>query len=205
MLLSCLSIHVAAQKPFSEGTIVYQVKMGPDDPEMKPGIYTITIKGDQIRKEMKLSSLDYTIIINCTTNKVLSLQNRNGKKYAIELTMEDLLKDQEKFKVYTITNVKNENKKIAGLSAYSGNIVYHDGSRTLITYSKDWKPLQPVTYERFPAADFLPLEFFYKDESGLSVRFEAIKIEPVPVDNAVFRVPADYKIISHSEYLQMTR
>ena len=179
--------------------------MGPDDPQIKPGTYTITIKGNQIRKEMKVSSLDYTIIIDCGTGKVYSLRNRNGKKFAIELTMADMLKDQERFSGLTLSNCRSDSRKIAGYAVTNCDIKYTDGSRALVAYTKDWKPAQAVTYERFPAATFLPLDFFYTDESGLTIRFEAQKVEPGPVDNAVFRIPADYKIISHTEYLEMSR
>jgi hypothetical protein len=194
-----------AQKPFAEGTIYYKIKMIPDDPEFKPGIFVLTVKGDQVKKEMKLNGYEYIMILNCTSNKADSFQNRNGKKYAIELKMDDLEREQERFKDFVMKYERNENKKIAGCAVYSGDVVYKDGSRGIVSYSKEWKPRFANTFERFPGAEFLPLEFSYKDVSGLSMRFEAEKVEPGPVENAVFRIPPDYKIISYHEYKELSR
>jgi hypothetical protein len=205
VLFYCISFPASAQKPFTEGTITYHVKMEPNDQGLKPGTYIITTKGGMVRKEMKLPGLDYTIIINCRTNKVYSLQNRNGKKYAIELTMEDLVKDQEKFKGFILSSTNTDDNKIAGCQATWSDVTYKDGVSTLVAYSKDWKPAQSVTFERFPDAAFIPLDFLYTNEAGVSVRFEAEKIDPGPVENAVFRIPADYKIISNSEYREMNK
>ena len=38
----------------------------------------------------------------------------------------------------------------------------------------------------------------------MTMTFEASKIEAQPVENAVFRIPADYKIISYNEYKEMS-
>ena len=198
---ACLS----AQKPFTEGTIIYRINMGPEDQNIKPGTYSIIIKGEMIRKEMKMANLDYTVIINCRNSKVYSLRSRNGKKYAIELKMDDLLREQEKFRGYTLLAIKNEIKKIAGYQASWSTVTYKDGSECTIAYSSEWKPAMPVTYERFPDACFLPLNFIYKNEAGNSVTFEAEKIDPGPIENAVFRIPPDYKIISNAEYMEMNR
>lgn len=206
VLIFCsFSTYTIAQKLFSEGTIVYMVKMGPDDPDIKPGTFTLTVKGEQIKKDMKLNGMDYVIIMNCRTKKVYSLQNRNGKKYAIELNMADMVKDQEKFMGFSLKYEKDDNKKIAGCAVSWGDVIYKDGTRTIVSYSKEWKPAQPITFERFPGANFLPLDFFYKDESGLSMRFEAEKVQPGPVENAEFRIPADYKIISNAEYKELSK
>lgn len=194
-----------AQKPFTEGAIIYKITMSPEEKDINPGSYSIIVKGDMIRKEMKLAGLDYTILINCSTNKVYSLRCRNGKNYAIELTMEEMAKEQEKFKGYTLTTAKNENKKIAGCQVSWGNVTYKDGSTAFVGYSKDWKPSRTITYERFPDANFLPLNFFYKNEAGITVTFVAQKVDPCPIENAVFRIPRDYKIISNTEYTEMSR
>ncbi len=205
VLLVCVTTGLLAQKPFTEGVIVYQVKMGPDNPEISPGTFTVTVKGGQIKKEMKLNGQESIIIINCLTNKVYSLQNRNNKKYAIELSMDDMVKEQVRFKGFTIKNEYNDNKKIAGFAVSMGNAAYRDGTTTLVSYTKEWKPAQTITFDRFPGALFLPLEFLYKNESGLTMKFLAEKVEPGPVENAIFRIPADYKLISYSEYKELTK
>jgi hypothetical protein len=201
----CISLQVIGQKAFNEGVIIYKVKMVPDQAKFKPGTFTLTIKGEQLKKEMKMNGLEYVMVMDCATQKGFSLQNKNGKKYAIELKMEDMLKDQEKFQNYNITTERNENKKIAGYVVFSGDLHYKDGSNATVNYSKEWKPALAIAFERFPRADFLPLDFSYNDLSGVGMRFEAEKIIPGPVENAVFRVPAEYKIISYEEYKALSK
>jgi C-terminal peptidase prc len=149
--------------------------------------------------------VDKNQLVVSTKGKVYSLQNRNGKKLAIELRMDEMLKDQEKFSGFSLESERNDNKQLAGCKVVSGSIRYKNGTTTPVTYTKEWKPSQPIVFERFPGAAFLPLDFFYKDESGLTMSFEAEKVAPGPVENAVFRLPADYKIISYNEYKELSK
>ena len=72
-------------------------------------------------------------------------------------------------------------------------------------YSNDWYPLQSITYERFPGAKFLPISYSYTDEHGIAMDFEADLIEMQPVENAIFRIPPEYKMISYEEYKQLSK
>jgi hypothetical protein len=194
-----------AQKPFMEGTIIYKVTLASADNKIFSGTYTFFIKGNQVRKEIKLNNgYQDIVLLNSGTNKVYSLQNRNGKKYAIELSMPQLLKSQEKFNGFTVKDETNESKKIAGYSVYKANINYTDGTAHEVYYTKEWDPSQKVTFERFPNAKFLPMYFSYTDDQGMVMTFEAEKIEPEPIENAIFRIPADYKMISYGEYKQLS-
>ena len=65
--------------------------------------------------------------------------------------------------------------------------------------------MQGITYERFPNTKFLPLSFSYKDENGMTMLFDAEKVEAAPVENAVFRIPPDYKMISYKEYKELSQ
>jgi hypothetical protein len=204
LLLTCLFCH--AQKPFAEGTVVYKVTLESADHKTFKGTYTFIIKGNQVRKEIKLNNgYQDIVLLNCGANKVYSLQNRSGKKYAIELSMPDMLKSQDKFRGFTIKNEMNNNKKLAGQTIYKANISYTNGTAPEIYYTKDWYPAQPVTFERFPDAKFFPMYFSYTDEQGMAMEFEIEKIEPGPIENAEFRIPAEYKMISYDEYKQFSQ
>jgi hypothetical protein len=196
-----------AQKPFTEGTIIYKVKLKSADNTEISGVYTFIIKGNEIRKEIKLNNgYQDIVLLNCGNSKVYSLQNLNNKKCAIELNMAEMTKQQEKFIGFTVKNEHNDdNKNIAGYAVFKGKINYKDGSGSDIYYTKEWRPVQPITFERFPDAKFLPISFSYKDESGMVMEFEIEKIEPHPVENAVFRIPPDYKMISYAEYKQLSK
>jgi len=206
LLIFATGITSHAQKPFTEGTVMYKVTLESADHKIFKGTYTFIIKGSQVRKEIKLNNgYQDIVLINCGANKVYSLQNRNGKKYAIELSMPDMLKAQDKFRDYTIKNETINGKKLAGQTVFKGNITYKNGTAPEIYYTKDWYPSQPVTFERFPDAKFFPMYFSYTDEHGISMEFEIEQIDPGPIENAEFRIPADYKMISNKEYKEFSQ
>jgi len=203
LLFSASSI---AQKPFTEGTISYNIKLISADHKEYNGEYTFTFKGPHIKKELKLDNgFNDIVIMDCALNSVYSLQNRSGKKYAIQLSMDDVLKKQIPFSTYTLNTEENSNKSIAGYKVYKCKVNYKNGSTTDVYYSNEWYPAQPVTFERFPGAKFLPMQYSYTDENGTTMEFEVSTIELSPVENAVFRIPTDYKMISYEDYKQLTR
>ena len=206
LLLIIAGVRAEAQKPFAEGTIVYKVKLISADHKEFTGVYTFMIKGAEIRKELKLSNgYQDVVLLNCSNNKIYSLQSRGSKKYAIQLSMDEMLKKQEKFSGYSVRNEVSNNKNIAGYASYRGSVSYKDGSNEAIVYTKDWSPAQPVTFERFPNAKFLPMTFSYKDENNIEMQFEIDRIEPGPIESAMFRIPADYNMISYAEYKQLSK
>ena len=60
-------------------------------------------------------------------------------------------------------------------------------------------------YNRFPNIKVLPVKYEYTDDSGMIMHFKAEKVSPIPVENAAFRIPPDYKIITYSDYKQMNK
>jgi hypothetical protein len=206
LLILLAGVRAGAQKPFTEGTIVYNVQLESAEHKELKGVYTFMIKGGEIKKELKLNNgYEDIVLINTNTSTAHSLQSKYGKKYAIELKMADLTKLQDRFIGFTLNNEQPDNKKIAGQPATKGVVTYKDGSKVDILFSKELYPVQAITYERFPGTKFLPLSFSYKDEHGMILHFEAEKIEPGPVDNATFRIPGDYKMISYKEYKELSQ
>lgn len=194
-----------AQKPFTEGTVVYNVTLSSQANQTFSGTYTFFIKGNLIRKEIKLNNgYQDIVLLNCGNNKVYSLQNKNGKKYAIELSMQELQKRQARFDGFKLANETTDAKKIAGYAIYKANVKYADGSSPEVYYTKEWQPTETITFERFPNARFLPVRFSYTDEHGMTMTFEAQKIDLEPVENSRFRIPADYKMISYKEYKELS-
>jgi hypothetical protein len=198
--------YAVAQKPFTEGTVVYKVKLESEDHKVFSGVYTFTIKGSEIRKELKLNNgYQDIVLLDCGAGTVYSLQNRDGKKYAIQLKMSDLVEKQEKFKGYLVKNEAANQKNIAGYAVYKGDVNYKDGSQAEVYYSKDWRPAQGITFERFPDANFLPMRFSYEDENKMTMEFEVEKVDASPIENAVFRIPPDSRMISYKEYKELSK
>lgn len=195
-----------AQKPFTEGTIVYNVKLHTPEQTEFTGVYTFNVKGSEIRKELKLSNgFEDVVIFNYSTGKAYSLQKHGGKKYAVELDIADITRKQQKFADFTVRAEEKDSRTIAGYATYKGNITYRDGYATEVYYTKEWSPTLPIMFERFPNAKFMPVSFAYKDDNGLIMQFDAVRINPSPTESGIFRVPAEYKIISNAEYKQMNK
>lgn len=200
------AINAYAQKPFTEGTITYRVKVEAAGKKVSEGTYTFIIKGGQVRKELQMSNgYNYALLMNCNSNTIYSLQNHNGKKYAIQLNMDEMRDRQQKYTGATLKGEKNTGKIIAGITAFKGDLAYTDGSHLEIYFTPEWYPDKQLTYERFPGATFLPLAFTYIEDDSHTMYMEAETVSVAPVENAVFRVPNEYKIITNAEYKQLSR
>jgi len=206
ILFLFVSFSLRAQKTFSEGTIVYNVNIESSDNQVQStGQYTFIVKGRQIRKELKMNNgYSDVLICNGNTNTAYSLQQKDDKKYAIQLDMDDIQNEQNQYLDYKITDDGN-NKKIAGYNAHKGRVEYKNGNSYTFYYCQELSPGNENMYDRFPGIKVMPLSFLYKDKNGMVMNFYAKKIEIEPIENSVFIIPTDYKIISHKEYLQMNK
>ena len=210
LTLSCFAsggFKVSAQKTFTEGTLIYKIKIEvPAEHKTINGNYTFTIKNSKIKKVLKLDNgFTDIVLLNCAAGTIYSLQNKNNKKYAIELNMADVKKRQEKFEGFTVSNIERNQLSIAGYAVERAKLSYKDGTSTEVAFTKEWKPTNSIMFERFPEAKFMPMHFSYSDENGATMIFDAQEIAPGPIENAVFRIPADYKMISYQEYKELTR
>jgi hypothetical protein len=195
-----------AQQPFSEGIIEYTVLLTAPDNNKISGTYTMSFKGAEIKKVMKMDNgYEDITLFDCKNGTIYSLLSRNGNKYAIQLSMEEFVTKQEKYTGYRLTNEKKQNKLLDGLVLYQGTVKYKNNAKVTILYTKDWKPAEPITYTRFPNATFLPLRFQYEEDNGMGMVFEATKVSATPLSTSIFKIPADYKMISYEEYKQLSR
>lgn len=196
-----------AQELFNEGIIRYDVTIeGPGDrfegiKEYK-GTYVITIKGAMQRKELKLDNgfQDITIV-DGYKHKVYSLRDAGKKNYAIELDNNVLQRKHEPWKGYTLSGGDTK-QTIANMDGYKGVVTYKNGATCDIYYSKDWQ-LSADVYEHFPEINVLPLQYIINTTGGVNMRFKLSKMEATPVEQSVFRVPKNYKIVTYAEYQQM--
>src|SRR6516165_6143385 len=128
LLVLVAGFQANAQKPFSEGIIVYDVKLQSQDLKTYTGVYSFTIKGGQIKKELRLTNgYEDVIVLNTGANQAFSLKKVNGEKYAIQLNMADITKNQAAFTGFSVKNEENSNTSIAGKPAYKAMVSYKDG------------------------------------------------------------------------------
>lgn len=201
------AIYSAAQQPFTEGMIKYKVMFENAERKKFTGFYTFTFKNGQIKKELTLSNgFQDIVLINTNNNTIYSLRGKNGKKYAIQLSMEEMTERQQPYKNFTFDHKEGKDKLIAGMKAEMAVLTYRNGQSTEIYYSDKWYADKAITYERFPGAHFLPLSYSYADDvKGFKMQMEVIEVSMTPVENSIFRIPADYRMISNEEYKEMNQ
>ena len=195
-----------AQKPFLEGSIDYKVRLVTADNKEFSGTYSFTFKGGQVRKDLRLSNgYQDVLIINTINGTAVTLQVKNGKKYAIQLNITEVAEKQKRYNGFVFKEDRNTGKIVAGITTFKGELTYTDGSHTEIYYTPEWRPDKGITFERFPNCSFMPLSFSFTEDNGVITYMEAEKVSIAPIENRVFRIPADYKVISNTEYRQIRR
>lgn len=209
LMIACLLLladPLWAQNPLQEGSIVYAVRVGTSTAGPEPtGTYTLTVKGANIRKELRMNSGYQNVILqNRNTQTIYSLQTAGGQPYAIQLRMEDLKERQKPFEDFELKD-DDEAVTIAGQNCQKAFVIYKDGSQSAICYTKDWLSPDVLLFDRFPGIRNIPLSFEYRNEAGTTMHFEAEKIEAKPVESTVFRVPPEFKIISNAEYKSLRK
>lgn len=193
-----------AQHSLTEGSISYNVTIDPPAEQAvygpQKGVYTISVKGKMLRKELTMENgYKTTILYNGNIEVGYSLQTNAGKRYAIQLSRQDLENEQLPFEGFKTEDL-GAAKDILSMASQHARIVYSNKAECDLYYAKSWELGDYPVFDRFPGFKFLPLAFSYKNEQGMSFHFEAVQFSPVPIDNSIFRLPQDYKIITNSEY-----
>jgi hypothetical protein len=192
----------SAQTLFQEGTIVYSVRIGSaaGSEQVGAGTYTVTIKGANIRKELRMNSGFQNVILqNRNTQTAYSLQTASGQPYAIQLRLEDLMAQRKPYEDFKMTDEAGVMTQ-AGRNCQKATVTYKDGTQSSICYSTEWLSPDQLLFDRFPGISNIPLSFEYRNEAGVTMYFTVEKIETKAVESSIFRVPPQYKIISNSEY-----
>jgi len=208
-LILSICFNANAQQQFVEGRIIYAVSIGPVSDSSgfseHAGTYKIIVKGNQVRKELAMNTgYENILLVNNTNGNAYSLVNNGGQHYAIQLTIADLKERQKRYEGFTQKEQAGK-MTIAGWPAEKALISYKDGTSSSLYFTTSWQVNDGGIFDRFPEIKNIPLSFEYRNEEGIIMHFQAEKLEAIPVESALFRVPADYKIISNSEYKQRKR
>lgn len=199
LLLAHKSGH--AQKIFSEGLIKYDVYQ---NNESKPsGIYVVTIKGGNIKRELAMKNgFNNISIFHFKTGISYTLSLDDNNKYALELKPEEVKLKNKKFENAAITP-ENNTKKICGYNTVSAKVEYQDKDIVNIFFTKELTPQNESFNTQFPGLVGIPLEYEVKGNGGMKMKFIAAMVETKVVDSQIFDIPSDYKIVSKEELEKM--
>ncbi len=200
-LLLLAASFANAQKVLTEGVLSYKITITSPSNSQVNGLFIVTVKGPLLLRELKMNNgYENVLLINSNAGTIYSMQKRGIKNYAVELNLAEFLAKSDKYRGASIIGEQKNKDKFAGLESSLGFAHYPDGTDMPVYISHEWSLQDPFIFDHFPDAKFLPLSFTYKDEDGNALKFELEKISAVPVENSVFRIPADYKMISYKEY-----
>jgi hypothetical protein len=212
--LAAFPIVSRAQQKFTEGIITYNITIAGKVPtpanepaltESKSGTMTISIKGDNIREDIKLEDgYTHSQISNYATGKEIILQAINTTYYAIEISLKDQRKNNAAY--YGAEQQSGNGKKnIAGFDALESTWKYKNGTAISLYYMNNYELNHPEIFDQFPELKGIPVMYDVPMSNGFTTHFELKSIQAEPVDNATFRVPEGYRIISRKEYDKLLR
>jgi hypothetical protein len=198
LILISFSISTCfGQKVFSEGILQYDVYMNGET--KASGIYLITVKSGNIRREIAMNNGYSNItIFQHKTGKTYSLNLDTETKYALVLSPEEL---KEKNKRFINANIQasERSKKIVGYGCIHHTVTYTDGEKVTIFSTKELQPQDDNFNAMFPGLGGIPLEYEMKNIKNTMMKFVATQVNVKAIDPQLFEIPVDYKIVTKAE------
>ena len=190
-----------AQKLFVEGELLYAITISQNNPEQKTpnniqGTLSIKQKGHAVLKELLLKN-------GFKSTKLFLGQAKPSYSFILIAEQNFALKSDEeslKCRDLTLETLPTDIKSIAGFKTERGKILCKDRKPIVLYYTQEWQTNNPLLFEEFSSFKALPLAFEINNEDGSLIRFELMKIESKPMENATFQIPNGYKTISQEEY-----
>ncbi len=194
----------AAQKQFVEGEIVYKVNISTNSLNVKPtvlhGTMKLYLKGNAVLKQLQLEG-------GYTRTQLFKLQgasytfiNLGDKNFALQNDHLEFEKTLKQCSHYVLQNESPELKSIAQFKTFKAQLDCNHLNPFTIYYTKEWRINNPYLFETFSSFQYLPLEYTLQNADGSIIHATLERILSMPLDNSLFEIPKEYKIISREEY-----
>jgi GLPGLI family protein len=203
-LVMSASYDAIAQKPFSEGKIVYEIsypdmEMDNSMAAMMPTEQLVYVKGHMSRSDFSMGmGMSSSSITNAKTGEVIALTDMMGSKSAVRISGDDIKKAGETSKngkpKVTLTN---ETREIAGFNCKKAVLTMESGT-TLDIYYTDKITAKLSGSTDFKEINGFPLEYAI-EQSGIKMKFTAKSVSAEKVADNLFAIPSDYKVMTQEE------
>lgn len=206
LFLLCLTKQqTAAQQAFVEGELVYRVSISKpgEDPNKHAnnGSLHIYIKGDAVRKELNFDAgFSSTLLFMGNTKPSYTLRQIGNQNLAIQLDDKELKKQALACAKMQMELLKNDRPIIADFKTEKVKLCCNNSAPVGIYFTRTWTINNQRMFDAFPLFGYLPLSFELNEGSSSMIHFELEKIESKPLDNSLFIIPANYRIMSLEEY-----
>jgi GLPGLI family protein len=208
-LLMFFSLRFAiGQETINEGKIVYEItypdmEMDAQMAAMMPSQSVVYIKSNWSRTETAVGmGISSVTIMNSKTNEIIALMDMMGTKTATVMKDDVPAKGKDKSTSSGMTfKPVNETKEIAGMVCKKAimntgegedfTMYYTDAINSKSQFTKQWKDFKGF-----------PMEYVI-NSSGFNMKMTAKSVSAEKVDDDLFKVPADYKILTQEEFSKM--
>jgi GLPGLI family protein len=195
---------LAAQKTFTEGTLVYtmSVETGSGEPKMADMLdgatTTIFLKGTQSRLELVSGLGSEATIYNAISGTGVILKDYSGQKLMITLSPQDWEANNKKYDGIIFENT-NENSVISGFNCRKAIAKLKNGSSFTVFYTADVNPANKSYDAQFTTLPGLPVQ--YEMQSGkMKFKFTLAKITYDPIPSSKFEIPkSGYRVLTYAE------
>jgi GLPGLI family protein len=222
LLFAFISINFfsnAQSKKLNEGIAEFAVSYPSLSVQMKqmesslPQNMTIYFKNNQNRIEMN-TPMGSTCIISDNTKKEISvLMDMMSQKIAIKQTQSEIIKKEAELKksgkmpVFKIVESK-ETKEIAGYKCKKAIVEYIlEGKKEQMTcYYTDLLPQINTGTDNLALNEIKGFLMEYNiNQSGIQMKIVATEIKPEKIDDKLFSIPSDYKIMTQDEISELMK
>jgi hypothetical protein len=192
----CLAIgtvwNAAAQTPFIEGRIVYDIYLGEDLTKSK-GEFVVVIKGEQMKQEMISDGGLYNLLIRTSNTSATVYSHDGNKKLAKRMDAATIANNNKQFEGAVYSNGE-QTKTIAGYPCQQISIIYANGMSNTIFYTPQLIGNAATINAQFAQLRGLPLQ--YQISAGKTqITLVARKVEVVPVEASEFDEPKGYQVV----------
>lgn len=206
ILLALITTSISwGQQAFVEGEIVYRVsirKVGETpNKSSNNGSLHIYVKGDAVRKELNFDGeFKSTLLFMGATKPSYTLRQIGNQNLAVQLDDRQLKKQALACVQMQMEILKNDRPNIAQFATEKVKLCCNNAAPINIYFTRTWSINNKRIFEAFPMFGYLPVSFEMNEGNSKIIYFELEKIESRPLDNGIFRIPGDYRIMSLEEF-----
>lgn len=204
------AIKATAQKPFSDGRLVYNISISSDKEEapitnsLNGATLTVYLNPSQSRTEMQSTLGTETTVFDKKRGTGFILKEYSGQKLMISM---DAANWDDKNKLYDNLkfNISNELTDVAGYKCKKATAQLPNGKMFTVFFYPN-QVLENKTYNNaFPQLNGIPIQ--YELQSGnLSFKYTLNGIDTEPVSSAKFEAPkSGFRVMTYDENQQLKR
>lgn len=208
LLLSCLLLIFLVLPSLAqvrEGYIKYDVKFeneefSDQEKAMLPTMSEMWFKGSEMMMRMPTAmGMETKVLIK--ESEMYILMDILGNRMAIKSSREEMKGNTKAGKNYKLKSFLDEKKTIAGYECKKAIMTTDSGEEMVLWYT-DKLAVDGAWYYQMDGITGCPMEFS-ASTNGLTFKMIAVEVKDEKPADALFVVPADYKVMTQEEMQKM--